>query len=203
LRSAAKEAADPPSRSELRRTLAKIRLDRDVDRGALPSRSPAWQMPAIAVRHGTWLDTIGRRLLGVPTELFVALFLALLFLALCGLLGFSDSLAQFQKLEVFSFEPTEQIRACRARPGPIIRAALKRISDHENRRLFSGNGSWLKRARPRGFATMAGGKIRPINLTGFTEIVTMSLVKPDVGAASTGAAQPVSRSVPATAPRGI
>jgi hypothetical protein len=46
-------------------------------------------MPAIAVRHGIWLDTIGRRLLCIPTELFVSL----LFLALCGLLGFSDPLA--------------------------------------------------------------------------------------------------------------
>lgn len=101
-------------------------------------------MPAIAVRHGTWLDTIGYRLVCVP---------AALFMALRGLLSLSDPLAQLQKLEVFSFKPTDQMRACGARLGPIIHAALKGISDHENERLLSGNGRRPEHARPRGFAT--------------------------------------------------
>jgi hypothetical protein len=133
-------------------------------------------MPAIAVRRGIRLDRVGRRLWCIPAARFMARFMALflaLFLAPRGLLGFSDPLAQLQKLEVFSFKPADHIRACRARPGPIIHAALKRISDHENERLLSGNGRRPEHARPRGSATMASReKIGAINLTGFGEVAT-------------------------------
>ena len=144
----------PPCWQELRH--------RAVDQGASPSS--ARRMPAIAVRRGIRLDRIGRRLWCVP---------AARFMAPRGLLGFSDPLAQLQKLEVFSFKPADHIRACRARPGPIIHAALKRISDHENERLLSGNGRRPEHARPRGSATMASReKIGAINLTGFGEVAT-------------------------------